>query len=159
METVLESVHLAAGLPWWGSILLTSLLLRVVFLQPMIRASDTSARLATIQPHLIPMKARMTAAKAARDYEAVKLVAMEMRQLSKVAGVQTWRLILPFLGQAPLGYGSFRLLNGMAALPVPGMDEGGLLWLTDLTVSDPYFILPAVTALSLHWMMKVCHNF
>lgn len=156
METVLESVHLAAGTPWWGSILLTSLLLRVVFLQPVIRASDTSARLATLTPLTDPIRQRMNAAKATQDTEAVKLGALELRQLYKAADIKFSRVILPFVLQGPLGFGSFRLLRNMGTLPVPGLDEGGLLWLKDLTVCDPYFLLPMITGIGLHWTFKVC---
>jgi YidC/Oxa1 family membrane protein insertase len=37
----------------------------------------------------------------------------------------------------------------MSNLPVESLKAGGILWFTDLTVPDPYFILPVVTCLSL----------
>ena len=37
----------------------------------------------------------------------------------------------------------------MTALPVVSMQSGGLLWFTDLTVPDPYFALPLITAATL----------
>jgi len=34
----------------------------------------------------------------------------------------------------------------MAALPVVSMQSGGLFWFSDLTIPDPYFALPLMTA-------------
>jgi len=34
----------------------------------------------------------------------------------------------------------------MADLPVESMTTGGLLWFTDLTITDPYYALPLLTA-------------
>jgi len=37
----------------------------------------------------------------------------------------------------------------MSELPVVSMQSGGLFWFTDLTVPDPYFALPLMTATTL----------
>ncbi|RXM36594.1 Mitochondrial inner membrane protein OXA1L [Acipenser ruthenus] len=50
------------------------------------------------------------------------------------------------LVQAPIFISFFIALRKMAYLPVPSMQSGGLWWFTDLTLSDPLYILPlAVT--------------
>ena len=61
-------------------------------------------------------------------------------------------------------------LREMALLPVLSMKSGGLFWFTDLTVPDPYFALPLMTAATLlitvevqsvktHFYSTVCHWF
>jgi YidC/Oxa1 family membrane protein insertase len=40
----------------------------------------------------------------------------------------------------------YMALNKMVALPVPGMEAGGLFWFQDLTAADPTHILPVATA-------------
>lgn len=159
MQTVLESVYLTTGVPWWGSIILTALLLRVVSFPLVVRAADTSARMATITPLMAPIKKKMEDAKVTRDVEALQRATAEIRQLYKMGDIKILTMALPMILQAPLGFGSFRLLRNMALLPVPGLDEGGLLWISDLTLSDPYFILPIAMGLGLHWTFKVgkCH--
>ena len=37
----------------------------------------------------------------------------------------------------------------MANCPVDSMKTGGLSWFTDLTVPDPYYILPILTSVTL----------
>lgn len=53
------------------------------------------------------------------------------------------------------GFGTFILLRGMANLPVPGLEHGGLLWFHNLTVPDPFLILPLATSAVLHWVLRV----
>jgi len=49
----------------------------------------------------------------------------------------------------------FFALRGMAELPVESMKNGGLSWFTDLTIADPYFLLPMLTSASLLVHIKV----
>ncbi len=154
VETLLEHVHVWTGTPWWASIVLTAVFVRLVMFKAYVNASDTSARLAIITPLVKPIQARISAAKAARDRQAMLAATAEIQDTYRSAGVQLWRLAVPML-QIPLGFGTFRLMRGMADLPVPGLDTQGLLWLQDLTLSDPLFILPIVTAGAFHYTFKV----
>ena len=49
----------------------------------------------------------------------------------------------------------FSGIRAMTSLPVQSMTTGGALWFTDLTVADPYFILPAICAVSIWAVTKV----
>jgi YidC/Oxa1 family membrane protein insertase len=42
----------------------------------------------------------------------------------------------------------------MASLPVPGLQNGGFGWVTDLTVTDGYLLLPAIMAGAMHVMFR-----
>ena len=53
------------------------------------------------------------------------------------------------LVQIPLFLSFFIGLRKMAQLPVESMATGGLGWFTDLTVYDPYFVLPVISALTM----------
>ena len=37
----------------------------------------------------------------------------------------------------------------MANLPVESLKDGGFLWLKDLTVHDPYYIMPIITSVTM----------
>lgn len=154
IQTMLEYVHIYTGTPWWVSILLTALLLRALMLKVYINAADTSARLQLIKPQDTAIKAKLSSARAAKDFQATVKGTAELQTLYRASGIQMWRLWIPML-QVPLGYGTFRLLRGMALLPVPGFDQGGLLWIKDLTLSDPYAALPIVAALAFYYTFKV----
>lgn len=154
VETLLEHVHVYLGTPWWASIGISMLIIRAALLKFYIDATDSNARSQLIKPLEDPITARIKAAQAAKDKKALREAWLERSALHKSAGIKWWKTFVPFL-QLPLGFGTFRLMRGMASLPVPGLDTGGLLWVTDLTLSDPYFILPIGTAAAYYFTFKV----
>ncbi|MCJ1343812.1 Mitochondrial inner membrane protein oxa1 [Peltigera leucophlebia] len=153
IQTLLEHVHIYSGTPWWGSIILTALLIRLSLMRAYINAADTSARMAVLTPNVEPLKAQMKVAQQNQNKLELGRLTQEVRNLYKAADVKIWKVFVPML-QVPLGFGTFRLLRGMSELPVPGLENGGFLWLKDLTVADPYFILPLMTGLAFHVTFK-----
>lgn len=79
---------------------------------------------------------------------------MQMKLLEENGGLKKWKLFLPML-QVPFAFGMFKLTRGMAALPVPGLDSTGMFWFTDLTMPDPFYILPCVSAVMMVLSIKV----
>lgn len=50
-------------------------------------------------------------------------------------------------------------LRGMSNLPVPSLKAGGLSWFTDLTVPDPFYILPVATAVTTLVTLEVNYKY
>ena len=71
---------------------------------------------------------------------------MQQFMLSSGFGIKT--VALPFV-QFPIVISSFLAIRNMAKLPVESLTVGGLSWFTDLTVSDPYYILPVLASASI----------
>ncbi|KAL8693140.1 MAG: hypothetical protein Q9224_003811 [Gallowayella concinna] len=154
VEWVVEHVHVYAGTPWWASIIIAMLAIRLTIFKTYIGSADVSARMLMIKPQMQEIRQRMDDAKTTQDVAAVMKESQAMKSLYKAAGIQIWKSALPLLN-VPLGYGFFRLSREMAALPVPGLESGGLLWFTDLTLSDPTFLLPLGTGTLTFFMFKV----
>ncbi|KAJ9296914.1 hypothetical protein DTO217A2_8720 [Paecilomyces variotii] len=145
IEYVLEHIHIYTGLPWWASIAATGLLVRAALFKPTMSASDTSAKISNLKPISTPLRAKMMYyAREGNNQEMLKARA-ELQELHDLHGVKSWKAFVPML-QIPIGYGCFRVVRGMAALPVPALAMEQIGWLKDLTVSDPYFILPTFAA-------------
>ena len=153
-EYLLEHIHVYTATPWWASIVLAALFVRLALLKPYVGAADVSGRMLALAEVQKPIKARMDAARAARDSTKLLQATNEMQALYQQAGIRTQKLFVPAL-QLPIGLGVFRLLRRMSELPVPGLEDGGFLWVKDLTMSDPYYILPALTGLSIYYTVKV----
>ncbi len=154
MEWVLEHVHVLAGTPWWVSISLTAILVRLVLLKPYIDAADNSARMATIKPITDPISVKMTAAMRAGDQDTAMALRRDLQMINKRAGIKMWKSFVPML-QVITGYGTFFILRAMSKIPVPGLETGGVLWFYNISIPDPYFIIPGCTALILHWVLRV----
>lgn len=154
VETLLEHVHIYLGTPWWASIGLSILLIRAALFKFYIDAADTAARRQAIKPLEQPISERIKAAQAEKNVIALREVWDERKALYKAAGIIWWKPLVPFV-QIPIGFGTFRLMRGMASLPVPGLDVGGFLWIYDLTVPDPFYFLPLATGWAYYHAFKV----
>jgi YidC/Oxa1 family membrane protein insertase len=154
IQYLFEHVHVYSGTPWWASIMLTAIVVRVALLKLYIDASDQGARLARASSKMKPLQQKITAATAARNMQARVVLTQELRNVMNAEGVSYVKMLAPF-SQVFLGYGTFRLMRGMASLPVPGLDEGGFLWLKDLTAADPLYLLPVVTSVNMYYTFKV----
>lgn len=121
---------------------------------PYMMAADNSARMAIAAPLTKPLMEKMSAASRLGDNAETMKIRAEIQMINKRAGVKYWKVAIPLI-QAPIGFGTFFLLRGMSKLPVPGLENGGLLWFSNLAIPDPYFLLPMATAGILHILLRV----
>lgn len=154
IEWLLEHTHVYCGTPWWASIALTAIFIRIAFFKLYVEAGDNGARMARVQPQTKPMHAKMMELQRANDQAAMMTLRREIQMIHSRAGVKMWKSMLPMV-QVFTGYGTFVLLRAMGKLPVPGLETGGLLWFQNLAIPDPFFILPLAAAGVLHLVLKV----
>ncbi|KAG8628613.1 hypothetical protein KVT40_004486 [Elsinoe batatas] len=154
VEWLLEHIHVYTGLPWWGSIAITAALIRLSFTPLLMKTSDNQARMSHIQPELNKLNKAMMTAYRAQDNNATNLARTEMQNLRLRAGVSFQPMILNLGVNMVFAIASLKLLRAMIALPVPGFLNGGALWFTDLTVADPYYLLPLMMAGTIHGVFR-----
>ena len=142
VERMLEYIHIYSGTSWWVSIVMLVIAIRLSIFKFYINAQDTSARMQAVKPLTKDLDARAKKAMASQDRQEMYLCQQQRKAFNKKVGIRQMNLFYPIIFQVPLGFGTFRLLRGMATLPVPGLDEGGPLWLSDMTIPDPYFVMP-----------------
>jgi len=117
--------------------------------------SDNAAKMAAVAPITAPLTAARTKATNEGNVQMKQHVNRQLSQIYKSVGIQTWKSFVAPITQAMMGFGAFRLIRSMTSIPVPGMLDGGWLWFKDLTVSDPYMLLPIIGAGVLHLNAKV----
>lgn len=154
LQWTVEHFHIWGGLPWWGAIAATAIVLRVCTIPLTIRASDMSARSQALAPVMKPYEQRMKQAQKEGNSQKVMVEFQNMAAVRKQGGVSFTGMLGPVIVQAIAGYCGFRLMTRMASLPVPGLRDGGFLWLTDLTVPDGFLILPAIMAVTIHLLLR-----
>ncbi|KAK0663051.1 Mitochondrial inner membrane protein OXA1 [Lasiodiplodia hormozganensis] len=150
IEWLLEHVHIWGDLPWWSSIIVTAVVVRTALFPLFMKTSDVTARQTALKEITDPLSAKMNAARIAGNTDQMMMARMELMQVYKHAGIKVWEAFYAPAAQAITGYCTWKLLRAMAALPVPGLETGGLLWLKDLTVADPYCILPVAFGALIH---------
>ena len=154
IQWTLEHIHITGGLPWWGAIAATAILMRVVTFPLYLKSADQAARQSALMTITKPISERMTAAQKAGDQANVMRAWSDLNAVRKRAGMSYTAQFAPMLVQSVLGFCSFKLMRAMASLPVPGLQSGGFGWVTDLTVTDGYLLLPAIMAGAMHVMFR-----
>jgi YidC/Oxa1 family membrane protein insertase len=154
MQYLIEHIHIYSGIPWWASIVAVGLLSRAVLFKAVLGASENAARMTHIRHKVDPLRKKMIELSREGNAQEAQIAKAQMAEINKEHGISLWKSMIPML-QMPLGYGCFRVVRGMAALPVPGLASETVAWLNDLTVSDPFFLLPAVAAGALALTLKV----
>lgn len=155
IQFVLENIHVHTGLPWWASILSTALILRAAAFPLFLRSSDSMARQAALSSVLKPYSEEVAAAKKRKDTQGMMLAITQQQAIRKRAGISTSAQLIPVVVQGVIGYCGFKLMKALVALPVPGLMNGGFLWLQDLTLTDGYLLLPLLMAGTMHVMARL----
>ncbi|PGG95474.1 hypothetical protein AJ79_10042, partial [Helicocarpus griseus UAMH5409] len=153
-ESVLEIMHIYGGLPWWGAAIALAALIRFGLFKPAIRANNATLRTQKVKHLTEPLLEQMRNASATGDSLGLQRASQQRKIINEENGIKASHIFWPMV-QIPLGYGAFRVLRGMATLPVPGLDAESFLWIYDFTSRDPYFILPVATGLIMYQTVKM----
>jgi YidC/Oxa1 family membrane protein insertase len=132
--------------------------IRLCLLPLIIRTLKHNVRLAAVQPQMTALFKRLNEAKTSGDPQAQQVVAQTLTNLMRQHDVSPFRPLLMPLIQMPFFLGMFSALRSLANLPLPQLKEGGFGWVTDLTVSDPYYILPITSMVFTNLVLKVSCN-
>jgi YidC/Oxa1 family membrane protein insertase len=156
VQWTMEHIHILGGFDWWGTLLVSAVVFRLAMLYPTIMSSDTMARLGHIKPQMDKINEEYKRlSDNGQATEALAYRQTEHKALKEFAGASTTGLWLPLAIQLPLGFATFRFLRNLCATPGVGRETGGIWWFADLSVADPYYILPVLMALWMHLFARV----
>jgi YidC/Oxa1 family membrane protein insertase len=105
-------------------------------------------RFQAVNPQFTALMKRLNEAKQTRDQAQMAVVTQNLQGLMKEHDVSPFRAFTLPLVQMPFFLSMFYGLRNFAYTPLPQLKEGGFSWVTDLTMSDPYWILP-ITSMAL----------
>lgn len=148
IQTCLEWVHIGLDIPWWACIALGVLTVRSLMFPLVVKAQRNAAKMTNNMPQLQVLQQKMTDARQSGNAIQSAQMAYEIQQFMKEKGLNPFKNLMVPLIQAPVFMSFFFALKGMANTPVESMKDGGLFWFTDLTICDPYYILPMLTSIT-----------
>ncbi|KIW39015.1 uncharacterized protein PV06_08832 [Exophiala oligosperma] len=153
LEFCLEHLHITAGLTWTASIIALAFLIRGMIFFPAVGAADQGSRLKLVQPAATELREKVQEGLRNNNRQAAMEAQQQIREIYKEAGVSMRKAFLPVILQMPLQFCAFRLLRDAAAVPVPAFESEQFLWITDLSVADPMYLLPLGTAAMTYFNM------
>ncbi|GAB1600905.1 mitochondrial inner membrane protein OXA1L-like [Argonauta hians] len=145
IQSFLETLHVSAGLPWWGSIVVATITIRMLMFPLVVIAQRNAASMSNHMPTIVRLQQNFSDARMSGNPVEATLAGNELVDYMKRNEVKPFRNFLVPLAQMPVFISVFVGLRGMCNLPVESLSTGGILWFTDLTVVDPYYALPLLT--------------
>eukprot|EP00835_Amoeboradix_gromovi_P004760 NODE_393_length_9450_cov_0.506791.p3 type:complete len:362 gc:universal NODE_393_length_9450_cov_0.506791:8191-9276(+) len=154
----LEAFYITSGLPWWATILLYTLTIRILLLPSIVKMQKTNAKLMKISPKLKILQDEISASKESQDMVKLQAALSKMQDLYTNEKVSPLSALKGPVMQGAILISTFLALRKMAELPVPSFEHGGLWWFTNLSAGDPTYILPVVSTLSVLALFKYTND-
>ncbi|KOC65165.1 Mitochondrial inner membrane protein OXA1L, partial [Habropoda laboriosa] len=142
-----EWIHITCDMPWWAAITLTTAFLKIVAIPLLVDTMKNNIKTQNVLPELLRIQENLTEARNCGNKEEATEHAYHLQMFYKKNNIKIFPLsnIVRFGMHIPV----FFALRGMANAPVESLKYGGVWWFTDLTIADPYYILPAFTSATL----------
>ncbi|XP_063325981.1 mitochondrial inner membrane protein OXA1L isoform X1 [Pelmatolapia mariae] len=155
IQNMLEFIHMDLGLPWWGAIVVATVLARLAVFPVIVKGQREAAKLNNVLPEMTKLTNRMNEAKQSGNKFEFSKAYSDLNLFQKKHDVNPLRGFLIPLVQTPVFISFFIALRKMAYLPVPSMQTGGALWFADLTASDPFYILPLAVTGTMFFILEL----
>ena len=147
MGTTLSTFH-GWGAPWWLSIVMLTVVVRTLLLPLTFRQIKNMRKMQELKPDMDEIRATHKADTRKQQEEITKLY--QERKVNPLGGC------LPLVVQIPIFIVLYYTIREFDALE--SFASGGLFWFKDLTVADPYFILPVAYVLTMmasqYWTLQ-----
>ncbi|XP_032669456.1 mitochondrial inner membrane protein OXA1L isoform X2 [Odontomachus brunneus] len=155
VQNALECMHISLNMPWWTTIVIGTVILRCLIFPLVIYSQKNMAKFTNHLPKIQELQAQMTEARQSGDHYESARCAAELADYMKKNNIKVGKnFLVPFI-QGPIFLSCFLALRKMANLPVDSMKEGGFLWMQDLTMHDPYYIMPIFTCVTLYITIEI----
>ena len=140
----LEWIHRRIVPNYGWAIVLVTFLIKVLFFPLTHKGQESTGRMQELNPKVQAIKnkyrSKLKDRKGRPNPEASRQMNEEIMKVYKAAGVNPASGCLPILLQAPVFFAFFRLLSTAVEL----RNAPWIGWIKDLSVADPWFILPLV---------------
>ena len=162
LGSALEYFHLNLGLPWWLAIVLLTIVVRSVLFPLTVKQVRNMRSMQELKPDLEKIKAKFPNNRQKQQEETMALY--QERKINPLGGC------LPLLVQIPIFIGIFYVIKdfggfsgalgggGATEASHPSFTEGGILWFTNLSNADQFYILPVVAAITMLASMEVTNK-
>ncbi|CAA6823531.1 MAG: Inner membrane protein translocase component YidC, long form [uncultured Sulfurovum sp.] len=142
---LLEWFHDSVG-NWGWAIVLVTLLIKLVLFPLSYKGMMSMQKLKDLAPQMKEIKD-----KHGKDPQKMN---MKMMEMYKKEGANPMGGCLPMLMQIPIFFAIYRVL--LNAVELQGAEWA--LWITDLSIKDPYFVLPILMGASMWYQQKLTPN-
>lgn len=150
VQGCLEHLHVSASLPWWAAVGGIALCTRFAIFPLAIKSQRLAHAMARIHPEARSINERLQSATALNNIPEAQALTNQLQTLYRENGANPFAQILFSLAPAPLFFVNFVALRALASANIPSISEGGgMLWFSNLSAPDPFYILPVLSSLTI----------
>ena len=157
---VLEFFY-SLGAPWWLSIAILTVIVRSLLFPLTVRQVKSMRAMQDLKPDMDKIRAQYKDNRQKQQEEIMKLY--QERQINPFGSC------FPLLVQMPIFITMFYVIRSFGTTH-ESFTSGGLLWFQNLSVHDPYYVLPVISAVTMlaaseitsksvdpqqRWMMRI----
>lgn len=143
---LLNYVHDLSGFPYAYTIAATTLGVRLILFPLFVKGQRNSSRMAHMQPELKLMKDNLDRMGGNPDVQTQQRYMNQTKALFKKYDCNPLMGVAAPLASAPFFLSMFFSLKNAPEHFPELLSTGGMLWFPDLTLPDPYFIMPVLSA-------------
>src|SRR5918997_2251833 len=128
------------GVPWWLSIVILTVIVRTLLFPLPVKQVKSMRAMQDLRPEMERIRAKYKDNKQKQQEEIMKLY--------QESGVNPFGSCLPLLVQLPIFITMFYVIKDFGYTH-PDFTSGGILWFQDLSVQDPFYVLPILSAVTM----------
>jgi len=145
-QTFMEFLHIDIGYPWWQVIAMTTLTLRTIVFPVVILSQRNAVRMNNHLPTIQKLQIQQQLASARGELDNARFAMKALNRYYMENNCHPIKSMMPMIVQGCFFASMFFALRGMTNVPVESLKSGGLHWFTDLTICDPFYLLPIITS-------------
>uniref|UniRef100_A0AC35U251 Mitochondrial inner membrane protein OXA1 n=1 Tax=Rhabditophanes sp. KR3021 TaxID=114890 RepID=A0AC35U251_9BILA len=151
---LMEQSHVLLDLPWWSVIIAGTISLRLLLIYVPVLSQRNAAIQSKYRTEMTQYKDRIQEARAEGNQQLAQQTLIDQQRFLKSKGIKLGRQMMILVGNGVVFMTQFFAIKKMADVAYPGWETGGIWWFENLCQADPYYILPAVSALTMHIVLK-----
>lgn len=145
----LESINAISGLGWPATIISFTLGMRLLILPSFIKQTKATIMANNLKDDVNKYQTRIQTFRANNQLIEARQELQEMYTFLRRNNCHPIRTIVLSLLPVPFFMSTFFALRNMARQPIESFLEGGTWWFSNLAESDPLFVLPVLSCVSL----------
>jgi len=150
----LDLLHTTTGLPWWATLACSGVMFRCAMLPLNIQTQKVRLKFLSVAPEFNKNVDATRTAVQTKDAVKLKVLQSEKKYLISKHGVSQLSMFKPMMGVVACTSMMFISITSLTNMPYAPLMTTDFLWLTNLTVSDPYHAMAAFNGMLIAAVMR-----
>jgi len=155
----LEYIHLMGGLSWPTTIVVFTVGMRTLLFPSYVKQMQASITSMNLKEDISRYQSQIQALKSQQKLSEARDELMKMYKFMRDNNCSPGRSILLSLIPIPFFMSTFFALRNMTNQHLLSFIDGGWFWFSDLTLADPFYVLPVLSSLSMLASFELSHRF